>query len=403
QGIGHWLAIMRLLGGCDFHAENMIAHRSSPVIVDCETLFTPKIKPLPSGYGQAFDNAAELIAGTVLNVGILPGRGMALGWHGVDSSAVGMLPDQQPLLTQLSIEGAGSDEAHIKVSLINAPNSMNHPSPRPELAHFWPDVLMEFDLMTKTLHRLDNNGTLRIMLDKFADCRIRFVPRSTEVYAELGRMLWHPVSLHNETQARRHVFNLLEKMATNVPSAPNKPDVINAEIDELMVGDIPMFTTSVGHGQLDGPQGTHWLSPENLICSTLQHWRVADVKLDIAIIRASLVSAYINDGWTPTEVSLLPEYPRTGELETRRRRLIVNIIDELKSTTIRGQDGTVTWIAPTLNGNSWSVQPLGQDLYSGISGVALLIAAYLREVSADRADAVTGLEVFVCIYTSNFN
>ncbi|EQD36890.1 Lanthionine synthetase C family protein [mine drainage metagenome] len=42
QGIGHWLAIMRLLGGCDFHAENMIAHRSSPVIVDCETLFTTK-------------------------------------------------------------------------------------------------------------------------------------------------------------------------------------------------------------------------------------------------------------------------------------------------------------------------------------------------------------------------
>ena len=392
QGIGHWLAIMRLLGGCDFHAENMIAHRSSPVIVDCETLFTPKIKPFPSGYGQAFDNAAELIAGTVLNVGILPGRGMALGWRGVDSSAVGMLPDQQPSLTQLSIEGAGSDEAHIGVSQVIAPISMNHPSHRPALAYFWSEVLVEFDSMTKTLRRLDSNGTLRAMLNKFSDCRIRFVPRSTEVYAELGRMLWHPVSLHNEAQARKRAFQLLEKMATNVPSAPNTPGVINAEINELMVGDIPMFTTNASHGQMNGPQGTHWLSPKNLICATLRHWRGADVKLDIAIIRASLVSAYINDGWAPTEVSLLPEYPRTGELETRRRRLVVNIMGELKSSAICGQDGTVTWIAPILIGNSWSVQPLGQDLYSGISGVALLIAAYLREVAADRADAVPGLE-----------
>ena len=41
RGVGHWLAIMRLLGGSDLHAENLIAHAGSPVVVDCETLFTP--------------------------------------------------------------------------------------------------------------------------------------------------------------------------------------------------------------------------------------------------------------------------------------------------------------------------------------------------------------------------
>jgi lantibiotic modifying enzyme len=82
----HWLAVMRLLGGSDLHAENLIAQGGSPVVVDCETLFTPKIPPAPSELGQAFDHAAELVAGTVLSVGMLPGRGMALGWRGIDSS-----------------------------------------------------------------------------------------------------------------------------------------------------------------------------------------------------------------------------------------------------------------------------------------------------------------------------
>ena len=79
RGIGHLLAVMRLLSGSDLHAENVIAHGASPVVVDCETLFTPKIPPSPSGYGRAFDRAGELIARTVLSVGLLPGRGMGLG------------------------------------------------------------------------------------------------------------------------------------------------------------------------------------------------------------------------------------------------------------------------------------------------------------------------------------
>ena len=78
RGIGHLLALMRLLSGTDLHAENVIAQGGTPVVVDCETLFTPKIPASPSGYGGAFDRAAELIARTVLSVGVLPGRGMGL-------------------------------------------------------------------------------------------------------------------------------------------------------------------------------------------------------------------------------------------------------------------------------------------------------------------------------------
>ncbi|HEX5602013.1 MAG TPA: DUF4135 domain-containing protein, partial [Pyrinomonadaceae bacterium] len=126
SGIGHLLALMRLLSGTDLHAENVIAHGRTPVVIDCETLFTPKIPPSPSGYGGAVDRAGELIARTVLSVGVLPGRGLGLGWRGVDLSAVGMLPGQQPMQWQQGIIDAGTDEAHVGAILVEAPVSQNH-------------------------------------------------------------------------------------------------------------------------------------------------------------------------------------------------------------------------------------------------------------------------------------
>ncbi|MCA1578630.1 MAG: type 2 lantipeptide synthetase LanM family protein [Acidobacteria bacterium] len=392
RGIGELLALMRLLSGSDLHAENVIAQGGSPVVVDCETLFTPKIPPSPSGYGGAFDRAGELIARTVLSVGLLPGRGVALGWRGVDLSAVGMLPGQQPMQPQLGIIGAGSDEAHVGTILVEAPVSQNHPSPRPALAEYWPEVLRGFDELTATLQRLDAAGSLRPRLRVFEDCRIRVVVRATEVYAEIGRMLWHPVSLHNPEPARLRAFRLLEKMAVNLSVAPSDPAVINAEIDDLLENDIPYFSTVVREGRLCGPGGTCWLPPCHLIEAALEDWRSADFDLEQKVIQASLVSAYINDGWKSPGTSVLRTHAHGGDLEARRRRQAAQIIQSIVTNAIHSDDGTVAWIAPVLTATGWSVQPLQQDLYNGISGLTLLLGAYIRETAAGRADTVNEVD-----------
>lgn len=393
RGIGQWLAVMRLLGGTDLHAENVIAHGASPYVIDCETLFTPKIPPMPSGFGQATDHAAELVAGTVLNIGILPGRGAGLGWRGVDTSAVGSLPGQQPMLSQPDLLKAGTDEAYIGTTMVEAPISQNHPSAQPVLSRYWPDVLKAFDDTTAVLRRLDDAGTLRGRLEIFHDCRIRVVTRATEVYAELGRMLWHPVSLHNEEGARSRARDLMTRMAGNVSTAPGDPAVIDAEIDDMLEGDIPFFGTTPGHGQLEGPRGTRWRPQLNLVDAALDHWRTADFRLERHVIQAALISAYINEGWMPDEASLWPEQAREGLTDMRRREQAARIMRDMVATAIHGDDGSVAWIAPVFDPSTgWSVKPLGPDLYGGTSGIALLSAAYLRESRAGRADLVDGLE-----------
>lgn len=392
QGIGHWLALMRMLGGSDLHAENLIAMGPHPVVVDCETLFTPKMPPRPSGWGQATDQAIEVLGGTVLAIGLLPARGQALGWRGVDSSGIGMLPGQQPMQSQVIIANAGTDVASLGSVMVELAAAQNHPSEQPALVRFWPRVLEAFDEMTACLRHADAVGQLEVRLRRFADCPVRVVPRATEAYAEIGRMLWHPISLHDESAARQRAFGLLAEMAEHAPLAPSDAAVIEAEIDALMVGDIPFFSTLPGHGRLDGPGRTQWLAPGDRMEEALQHWRTSDLQLDRQVIQAALISAFVGEGILPKQSSLWSARARQGDIEQRRRRQAAAIMRRILANAIRGGDGSVAWIAPVVSSTSRTTQPIKQDLYNGISGIAVAVAAYLRETDAGRADSVDGLD-----------
>ncbi|MEV0389797.1 type 2 lanthipeptide synthetase LanM family protein [Nonomuraea sp. NPDC050643] len=388
RNLGHWLAVMRLLGGSDLHAENVIAAGPVPTVVDCETLFTPHPPARPSGYGLALDRASALVGGSVLGTGLLPGRGLALGWRGVDMSAIGALPGQQPATRLPVIVDAGTDRARIEHAEVPLQAGVNHPSPNPVLGAYWDQVVGGFTALSERLRRMDRRGELEPLLAEFGDLPIRVVPRSTETYAELGRMLWHPKALHDEPAARRHAADLLARQAANLPGRPDDPAVIEAEVEELLDGDVPFFATTPRKGRLTGPRGTAWGPQEDLIDAALGRWRGADLGLDRQVIQCAVVSAYLNEGWLPDQRSLLPSRTSGGDLDRRRRLLAAGIMRGLAESAVRAEDGTATWIAPVLNPTGWAVLPLGFDVYGGAAGVALLLAAYQGETEHGRADPV---------------
>ncbi|MFI6390846.1 type 2 lanthipeptide synthetase LanM family protein [Nonomuraea sp. NPDC050540] len=391
-GMGHWLALMRLLGGSDLHAENLIAAGPQPVVVDCESLFAPHAKARPSGYGQAVDLAVELVDASVMRTGLLPGRGVALGWRGVDMSAAGALPGQQPRVELPVVLGAGTDAPRMGTELVDLPPAANHPSPELVLGHYWDAIIAGFDELDARLADLDRSGKLEPLLAGFADCPVRAVLRSTESYAELGRMLWHPVALHDEAGARAKAAALLAKMSENVPGAPGDAAIIAAEVDELCHGDIPMFDTTPRAGMLRGPAGTRCGPELDLVADAVARWRARDHALDRGVAQAALVSAYLNEGWMPEDQGLSPGVIRTDRLESRRRTAAAGIMRGVLDSAVRGGDGTVTWITPLLTPTGWAVQPLAADLYGGAHGVAILVSAYLTESAAGRADPVDDLD-----------
>ena len=100
--------------------------------------------------------------------------------------------------------------------------------------------------------------------------------------------------------------------------APDDPVIINVEIDELLEGDIPYFSAVAREGRLHGQGGTFWLPPCDLIKAALADWRSADFTLERRIIHASLVSAYINDGWKADKTVVVGTPACGGDLEARR-------------------------------------------------------------------------------------
>jgi type 2 lantibiotic biosynthesis protein LanM len=394
RGLGQWLAVLELLSGSDLHAENLIAAGPVPTVVDCETLFTPLPPMTFSGYGKAADRARELLGGSVLATGLLPGRVTRSGLRGLDVSGAAALPGQQPVLHVAGLVGQGRDE--VSVGLIQQhPSARLHlPCPEPDLVRYWKHVEDGYLRLADELHRLDRDGQLAGLLADFADCPIRSVRRGTASYADIGDMLWHPSSLHRPEKAARRARELLARHAGNIAGAPGDPAVIAAEVADLLDGDLPVFTTTARCGVLTGPRGTRFGQPEDLLAATLTRWRASDPAVNRRLIGSTMVSAYLNEGeaqrWRPPLST--PHRVAGNDVDRRRRALAAGIIERLGLEAIRGDDGTATWVAPAYGAAGWSVRPIPPDMYSGLMGTAVALAGYRREVAAGRADPVAGLE-----------
>lgn len=292
RNLGRWLAVMRLVGGTDLHGGNIIAAGPVPVVVDAETMFSPTASGAPGSdagsagsagsAGESAERTAErLLSRAVPRVGILPMRVGVLS--GVDLSAAGRLPGEQPLVRVPAMVGAGTDEARLVERAGRLPPSKNHPVAVPDPERFWEDMVAGFAEAGAHLRDLDRQGRLLGLLEPFADCEVRQVLRSTQVYGDVGHMLWHPVALHDRTAALGHARTALRRHARANPVAPADPAVIETEIADLLVGDTPVFTARLSRARLH---------------AAVDDWRAADLAFEAGLIRFALPGVYA-DGHRP--------------------------------------------------------------------------------------------------------
>jgi type 2 lantibiotic biosynthesis protein LanM len=382
RGLGHWLAVLRLIGGTDIHLENLIAVGPTPVVVDAESVFATPIESEPTGYGHAYDLAVTLMRNSVLRTGIVPFRTVGLGMEGVDLSAAGALPGEQPKVRVPVIVEEAGEPARLGMVESEFAVAQNHPSPNPDVSRYWDHISEGFMDASRRLRALDQNGRLTVLLARFEGSEVREVQRPTMAYAEIGRMLWHPASLHDEPRAIARALDLLVRNAAVAPAASADPQAVLQEIDALRYGDIPLFSAPLV------PARIH---------SVADNWRAMRIDLEDVTIRSTLVATDLNqhalaraearDGY-----SYAARAPHARNLEARRRRQAAAAVDNLIRLAVRGDDGTLTWITPEITQSGWTVQPVQPDVYFGLGGIAFSLAAYAREVDQGRADPVGGVE-----------
>lgn len=380
--LGHWLAVLRLLGGTDIHHENLIADGPVPVVIDVESLFAVIPKPVASTYGPAYDAAQALISGSVVRTGIVPYRASAEGFEGADLSAAGALPGQQPKMQTPVIVDAGTTEARLKIVDTDLARAQNHPSAMPEVSSYWGEISKGFLTASNVLRELDAKGALEPWLAEFEGCAIRDIRQPTQIYVEIGRMLWHPASLHDEAKAIERARDLFSRSAAISPVTSSTPQEIDGEIDDLLHGDVPVFVAPLTRARID---------------ATLADWRAMRIDLEELTIRSALVTTELNRRGNRSDENsdnrlCLARNPHADELDARRRRLAVDVVERLLQLAVSGSDGSITWITPETTSEGWFIQPLQGDLYFGLGGVTVALAGYLREVDSGRANPVPGAD-----------
>lgn len=380
--LGHWVAVLRLLGGTDIHHENLIAAGPVPVVIDAESLFAVIPKPAASGCGQAHDAAQALISGSVLRSGIVPFRTSDDGYDGADLSAAGALPNQQPKVQMPVIVDAGTTAARLEMVETDITHSQNHPSALPQVSTYWSQISEGFLAASHALRDLDQKGVLETWLAEFEGCPARDIRHPTQVYVEIGRMLWHPASLHDEAKAIERARELFSRNAEITSITSSTPEEISGEIEDLLHGDIPVFVTPLTRAR---------------ISAALADWRAMRVDLEELTIRSALVTTELNRrGNLPDQASddrlCIARNPMAERLDARRRKLAVDAVERLLKLAVPGADGSITWITPETTSEGWFIQPLQGDLYFGLGGVTVALAGYLREVECGRADPVPGTE-----------
>lgn len=382
QGLGHWLAVLRLIGGTDIHLENLIAVGPTPVVVDPESVFCLPIGLTASGYGHAYDLAAMLMQNSVLRTGIVPFRASGLGMDGVDLSAAGALPGEQPKVRVPVLLQEADTPPRLGMMETDFAPAQNHPTAHPDVSRFWDEISSGFMAASARLRELDRSGRLHALLLPFEGCEVRAIKRPTMAYAEIGRMLWHPASLHNEQAAIDRALDLLVRNAAISAAASADPVEVKEEIDAMRHGDIPLFSAV-----LDASR----------IANVVENWREMRIDLEEVTIRSTLVATDLNEhAMARAEArdgfSYAAKAPHGDALEARRRVQAVEAVNHLIRLSVRGNDGTITWITPEITQTGWAVRPVQPDAYFGLGGIAFSLAAYHREVQLGRADAVAGVE-----------
>jgi type 2 lantibiotic biosynthesis protein LanM len=387
---GGYLALLYLLRATDFHLENLIAAGEHPVLVDLESLFHPGHFFAPGSESEWL--ADECMERSVLRVGLLPSQiWLNDEGQGVDLSGLGGAPGQLTPFEVPYVEEAGTDEMRIsrkRTAMSAGQNRASLNGVDVNLLEFSEAIVAGFTHIYRILQQhshdlLAENGPLA----RFADDEVRVILRPTATYARLLQESHHPNLLRRGLDRERY----FDRLWVAVESQPELARVIADERDDLQHGDIPIFTTRICAVDLWSSVGRRiagWMSQSGLAWTRARVAELSeeDLERQLWFIRASLVSLSTDPthSYRPVFSSAEPPSPSYPVERAALLKMAGRIGDRLDRLALHGED-YATWIGLTLiNEQSWSLKPLGIDLYAGLPGVILFLASLGDLTGEDR-------------------
>lgn len=404
---GMLLCLVYVLEGTDCHHENIIACGENPVLVDMETLMQHRARPgAESGWADAKALAFGRLRTSVLQTALLPtwlfGKDRRFAY---DVSGLGGGGGQDMPYRSMRWICVNTDDMALKSEAFKSRQQANTPvldgAPL-DIKEHSEDIITGFKQMYQFLER--RRSALLAPgspLHTLARLQVRFIYRNTQVYSSILRELLNPNYLRDgadrsielELLARAQVDqNGIPPYSAASNSGSGAPlfwPLLAAEKQAMEQGDIPFFTACTSSADLEVTPGRvikdcfSGPSFENA-AARLKELGSEDMERQTGFIRAALYTRHTHAAtglrWEEAK-GLAGQSPGTdaagllssGELISHA----VSIAKELQKLAICAPDGSATWIAPQLilEARRYQLQPAGFNLYDGVCGIVLFLAA----------------------------
>lgn len=382
QRMGYLTAISYILNMNDLHAENIIAYKGYPVIIDNETLFHNE-QNINFGDKPYTKIKLNTFMETVLESGLLPGsvdmpddKGNFLDLSGISGGL------NKIVVQALQPVDYDKDTFRFEEQKIVRKGGKNLPTLNNQIInykHYRHCIIQGFLEMSEFIKEnrdqlLGGNSPLRY----FEECETRCLLKGTQKYASILGFSTHP-------NYSKEMF-YREKLFENIWAYPHADKrIIQSEYQDLLFGDIPIFHTKVDSVDIEDSRGKKF---ENFYTfSGLQRTKNRVEKYDAHQIETQLgylMSSLdmIEENYVLNKDTKVKLGPVDSNLNTRKySELIANRL--ISDAVWDKNKDEVSWVnldvmVPT--STKVGIRFTREGLYDGLAGIAYYFLALYKAV-----------------------
>lgn len=390
ERVGSLLCQVYLLEGTDCHGENMMAVGEYPVLIDVETLLHPRMMPTSS---DELNNGAQNLAfqqymSSVLRTGMLPIWMFGDGGQSFDVSGLGAIAGQKIPYNYLSWQHINTDDmSSVQATAVaeqaNSMPILNNQAVSPEeyLAEIVKGFSETYDFF---LAHKQNVEFTKQMETFFKAGQGRYLFRNTINYFLLLKKLLHPKYMRNGLD-RSIQLDVLCRSTLSSKTKPTHWPLFHAEIRSLEKLDVPYFITQANLPHVYAAEG---LVAQDVFSQPgvkflqdhLSQLTEADKELQIGLIYSVFSLRFTAEEPEIINVDSISE-PRTAIKNINALEAIkstaLEIAEQIMQKAIVASNGSASWLGFEYMAefDRSLIQPLGHNLHSGNSGIALFLAS----------------------------